>query len=668
MRYFVITFLVIVLAIQGVLLMLFSATGNDILLPHLNEYLKEDIKKYKVEVSQFRLGLHTLSFVAKVNESIDLKGDGKIDLLNQTFDLDYTLEADEIKTKTISIKEDINIKGNVKGHKDDMKIKGKGLAFESHVAFDLRRVEDELQDIKINMKKAEISKILAVLNYDSYAEGLLTIDVDMPKYDAHNPQGKAKIFIPHMTLNAKKISKDFHLRIPEKTLITADIHASTKEEVVVLEGTLKSNLTDLHVSKGTFDPSTKDFDAHYHLEVNDLSRFNRLAKRELRGTLDISGKVSKSNDVLHVSGSTKSFGGKSSFIYKEDNLNVIFNNIKTETLLYKLGEKNYISGSTTANIHLSSLKKGTGTFDAYIKGNVNTKVVKQKTKTDLGKTFYVNADLKGKVKDKKIFSHIVLNTTMANIKADHFVYDLKKRSLLSDYTMDIPDMRKLKPLTKKAFKGNMYLSGEIKKEKDLVITEHGKEFDGSIDFRLVNDDLKADLTGATVSKVMYMLGYPQVIEAVSEARADYNVKKRKGTVYGTLDNARILPSQLTTMLEQFAHMDLTDERFNNSKFVAKIDKHIINFTLDATNKRNYIRVTKGFLDKRTDALRAHVDIEMEGKDFAATIQGTLDHPKVTLDSSRYLEEKINKKLDKLIDKNIKGEGAEQLKSLLKGFF
>ena len=153
MRYLVIGFLVVVLAIQGVLLMLFSATGNDMLLPHLNAYLKEDIKKYKVEVSQFRLGLHTLSFVAKINDSIDLKGEGKIDLLSQTFDMDYTMEADEIKTKTMRIKEDINIKGNVKGHEDDMKIKGKGLAFESHVAFDLRRVEDALQDIKIKMKK-----------------------------------------------------------------------------------------------------------------------------------------------------------------------------------------------------------------------------------------------------------------------------------------------------------------------------------------------------------------------------------------------------------------------------------------------------------------------------------------------------------------------------------
>jgi len=664
MRYLIIGFLVIILAVQGVLLMLFSATGNDLLLPHLNAHLKKENKKYTIEISQFRLGLHTLSFTGKVNDSIDVKADGKIDLLSQTFDLDYTLEADEIKTKTIRIKEEINIIGNIKGHEDDMKIKGKGLAFESDVSFDLRRVEDELQDIKIKMKKAEISKILAVLNYDSYAEGLLTLEVDMPKYDAQNPQAKAKIFIQNMLVDAKKISDDFNVHLPENMLLAADILTISKEDKVLLEGTLKSNLANLNLSSGTFNPITKDLDVNYHLEVKDLSKFSALAKRELRGTLDIAGKVKKHQKSVYVSGDTKSFGGVSRFKYKDEGLDVKLDNINTETLLYKLGEENYISGKTTAHINLSSLKKGTGTFDAHIKGNVNTKVLKQKTKTDLGKNFYVNAQLKGKVKDKKILSNLTLNTTMANIKAKRLVYDLNKKTLHSDYTMDVPDMQKLEPLIKKDFKGDMYLSGEIKKEKNLVVTGQGKEFDGSIDFRLVNDDLKADVSGATVSKVMAMLGYPQVIEAISEAKVDYDIKKRKGVVYGTLDNARILPSQLTRMLEQYANMDLTHERFNNSKFRTTIDKHIIHFSLDASNKRNYIRVSKGFLDKRTDALSAHVDVQMEGKDLAANIRGTLDHPKVTLESSKYLE----KKLDKLIDKNIKGENAEQLKSLIKGFF
>lgn len=668
MRYLIIGFLVIVLAVQGVLLLLFTATGNDMLLPQVNAYLKEDIKKYDIEVSQFRLGLHSLSFVAKVNYSIDLRSQGKVDLLAQTFDMDYLLEAEEIETKKISIKEHIAVKGNVKGHKDDMKITGKGIAFESYVDFDLRKVDEELQDIKITMKKAEISKILAVLDYDVYAQGLLTLEVDMPKFDPEDPQGSAKIFIPHLTPNIKKIAKDFDVQIPPKSLIAVDMLASTKEGKISLEGSVKSNMANLTVDNGSYDPASKAFDVDYSLKVDDLSKLSRLSKKELRGSLALLGKASHKAKSLKVSGSTKSFGGQSRFVYKDDTLDMIFDNIKTETLLYKLGEKPYMSGSTRANIHLSSVKKGTGTFDVEVKGNVNTKVLKQNTKTDLGKTFYTHATLNGKVKEKKIFSKITLNTTMAKIKAEHFVYDMKKRTYGSDYSMDIPDMQKLKPLTKSQLKGDMYLSGEIKKEKDLVVTGHGKEFDGSIDFKLVNDDLKADLTGATASKVMVMMGYPKVIEAITQAKADYNVKKRQGIVHGTLDNARILPSQLTMMLEQFAHMDLAHERFNNSKFTIKIDRDIIKFTLDAKNKRNYIRVKNGILDKRSDMLNADVDVEMEGKDMAATISGPRAHPNVTLNSSVYLEKKINKNLDKLIDKNIKGENAEQIKSLLKGFF
>jgi len=668
MRYFVIGFLVIILAIQGVLLMLFTATGNDILLPQVNAHLKEDSDKHKVEVSEFRLGLNTLSFIAKVNDSIDLKAQGKINLFTQTFDMDYTLDADEIRSNNISIKEDINVRGNVKGHEDDMKIQGKGLAFESNIEFDLRRLEDDLQDIKINMKKAKISKILAVLNRDTYADGQLTLEIDMPQYDPQNPEGKANIFIQKMTLDREKISKDFDIKIPENALISADLQATAKEKMVLAHGTLKSNLANIKMSEGTYDPLTKNFNVDYHIDVSDLSKFNTLAKRELHGPFKLSGKASQRDERLKASGVTKSFGGKSSFIYENDNLHLYFDDIKTETLLYKLGEKNYITGIMTSNIKFDDVKKGLGAFDAHIKGRVNTKVVKQKTKTDLGKTFNVDAQFNGRVQDKKIFSYILLDTTMAKIKAEKFMYDLKKRSWSSDYSMDIVDMKKLEPLTKRAFNGDMYLSGEIKKEKDLVVTGQGKEFDGSIDFKLVNDDLKADIKGATVSKVMTMMGYPQVIEAVTQAQADYNVKKRKGEVHGTLDNARILPSELTFLLQKYAGMNLTHERFNKSTFAANIDKEIIHFSLDATNKRNYIKVSKGVLDKRTELLSAYIDVLMEGKDVAATVQGTLDNPSVTLNSSKYLKKKINKKLDKLIDKNIKGENADQLKSLFKGFF
>lgn len=668
MRYFIIGVLVVALALQGVLLILFTATGNDLLLPHLNTYLKENVKEAKVEVSEYRLGLDTLTFLAKVNDSIDVKAQGKIDLLAQTFDMDYILDTDEIKTKTMSIKEKINVKGNVKGHQDDMKISGKGLAFESPVVYDLRKIDDTLQNIKIKTEKADITKILAVMGKDRYADGLLSLEIDMPKFDAKKPQGKAKIFLQNMHLDREKISKDFNIDLPEKMLLSAELDAVSKEEQISLEGTLNSNVANVRLTKGAFNPLTEDLSAGYHVEVHDLSKFDALAKRSLHGTFALSGDVSQKNAVLKVSGVTKSFGGKSSFDYENDSLDARLENVKTETLLYKVGEKNYITGRATSKINLSSLKNLTGTFDTKVKGKVNTKVVKQMTKTDLGKTFMLDSQIKGKVKDKKILSHMILNTTMAKITADHFVYDLQKRSLASDYKLNISDMRKLKPLTKKAFKGNMYLSGKIKKEKDLVITGHGKEFDGSIDFRLRNDHLKADVTGATASKVMYMLVYPQVIEAVTEATLDYDLKKRQGRVQGTLNNARILPSQLTFLLKQFAKIDLTRERYNNSKFFVNLDKQWVKFTLDARNKEDYITVSEGVLNKNTDALNAHVDVKIKDKEFAANIGGTIKHPKVTLDSSKYLEKKINKKLDTLIEKNIKGEGGEQIKNLLKGFF
>jgi len=58
--------LVIVLAVQGVLLMLFTATGNDMSLPYVNSYLKSNISEAKIELKEYRLGFDTLTFSAKM--------------------------------------------------------------------------------------------------------------------------------------------------------------------------------------------------------------------------------------------------------------------------------------------------------------------------------------------------------------------------------------------------------------------------------------------------------------------------------------------------------------------------------------------------------------------------------------------------------------------------
>jgi len=70
-------------------------------------------------------------------------------------------------------------------------------------------------------------------------------------------------------------------------------------------------------------------------------------------------------------------------------------------------------------------------------------------------------------------------------------------------------------------------------------------------------------------------------------------------------------------------------------------------------------------------------MKLKGKDLQATIRGTTAHPKVSLDGSKYLEEKLKekilhskagKKIQKKIEKKLKSKTGQKIKNLINGLF
>ncbi len=673
MRFILILFLLIVLLLEGVAFMIFTATGNDMLLPFVNSYLEQKVPQAKVEVIKLRLKPSTIGLIAKVNDAIDIKAKGDIDLLSQQFDINYLIDTHEIKTPTLTIKEHINIRGNAKGNADDMQIQGKGLAFKSAIRYGVSLIKQNPENIKIDIKDADLRSLLVVAGQKPYASGRVSLHANMPNFAPLNPQVDALFGIKNGVLNSKLIAKDFNITLPAHTKYQTDFVIKTEDRRVTFDGSLNSSLANLALKSGKYHLLSNTLTTQYRLNIPELKKLSTITQAPLRGDLVMDGTVSLKNNLPTVTGSTKSFGGVMDFNYNADTLTALLKKVQNTTLLYKLGQPKYLSGTTTADAKLTSLKNLTGTFKIQTSGTANQTAIKKAFDLDLGKKFTLNLGVKGKLKNQKLFATLITKTTMANLKATKIAVDLKSGSLSSDYLVDIPDMGKLKPITGKTFKGDMQINGTVKKSKTLVVTGHGKEFGGSIDFKLVGDKFNADVKGATVSKILHMLDYPQVLEAISKAKVDYNLASGTGTLHSTLDNAKILPNQLTDLLKQFKIIDLTKERFNNSKFDAKIGKKIIDFTLDARNKNNYFVINHGKLVKKTGAINATVDLKIKGKDLKATIRGTTDNPKVSFDGSDYLKGKLKDKVlkskaGKKLKKKIKGKVGKDLSGLVKGMF
>jgi len=667
MKKIVTVILLVTVLLGGVFFLAFTPNGNALFLPYINNYLKENVKGAKVELLKLSLKPDYLTAVAKVNDSVNVVAKGPLNLLDQSFDLNYTLDAQEIKSQGFHVDKPLHVQGKVTGKAEDMHISGSGKAFASAINYDLNLKENQAQNIKFNLQDASIAEVLAVAGEKPYAKGHMSIDVNMPTLDPNHPQGKAHLKIKDAVIDAATLKKAHQITLPSNTPLQADISAQTEGKMILAKGNIITTLASLALNETRYHMQTRKLDTNYLLDVPDISRFKSVLNMPLGGKLKLKGEVSLLGEKLTATGLTHSFGGESRFAYKEDTLTATLKEVEIAKLLKMLGEPQYVRGKLSANLNLDSLQKPSGKFDLKSSGSAVRAVIKKTQGIDLGKHFKYTLASSGKIKNAKVYTQTKLDTTMAKLSMPNAIYDPTSGSLHTSYHLYMSDLRKLQPLTGKAYRGNMDFKGKISKEKDLVITGEGKEFDGNVKYRLVNEKVKADVHGATVSKVMYMLGYPQVLEALSEAKVDYNFATQRGKVDAKLDSARILPNQLTMLLKQMLKIDWTRERYNQVTFVSTMTPTRFNFNFIAQNPISHFKILNGILEKRSERLNASVDMQYKKKSLKAKITGTLKHPKVALDASALIKSKLNSKVDTLIDKKFKGKQGEQIKGLLKGF-
>jgi hypothetical protein len=844
MRIVVSVFLIFSFLLFGGLYLLFSSDGNDLLRPYVNQYLAKNVKGVKVEVLKFRLKPDFIGVNARVNDSVYLHALGDVALFQQQFDVNYTLTAEAIETKQVTLDTPISIKGKVKGTAERMHIQGEGKAFDSNITYSLALIETVPTNIKVDVNRAKLASIFALAKQKPFVDGYVTLHANMPQLDVNNVEGNATVVVEEGIFKRDLIEKEFNVTLPAKSSFVANLQATTENKKVLIGGKIDSSLATLLLKDGLYDLDKESLKSGYHLEIADMQILKPIVKQPLEGELKLDGRIGYTHGDVLFTGTSKSFSGESYVSFNGKRAEVKLKEVETQTLLKKLGQATLLQtlreakvtphktnanvllttlnplkgnfniklpatleesgksypvttlvdgtvkeGSLTAKVEVKSevmqlsakeivyhLKKGTlhstldiaidnlatlapvvkqplqgefkatgevrmkegglldvqlstqsfgGKGEVSVKGervdaqlqDVNTATLLRKlgqsellqtlqeSKLLVGKSSATvtlssveklkgNFTLKNSATLNKIPMKISLSGTVANeqvkaklnvessaIKMDSqdIHYNLPKSLLKASYNIYLPDLSKLQTFTGKQYRGDMRIDGTVQKGKVLKVTGKGKEFGGSVDFVLVDDQLKAHTKGTTVSKVLHMLDYPEVLEAISEVDLTYNLTTQSGTLHADLNKVQLLPTKLTTLVAQLSGIDLTREFFNGSRFDANIGKELIRFSLNATNRRHGLVIQKGELNRVSNKLNIPLDLTIDKKDIQARIVGTTESPRVTLDTSRYLKSKAKEKINKEIDKVIKSEKVEkqlnkyldknqqeQLKNLFKG--
>lgn len=406
----------------------------------------------------------------------------------------------------------------------------------------------------------------------------------------------------------------------------------------------------------------KRVDLNYEVNIKDLSKLEKFTKQKLKGSFYTKGTVVGDEKLTKVNGISNIFDSSTSYDiklkdFKPSDIKFLITNAKIKDILYTLNQPLYANGliSIDGKINNPNIISLDGIISTVItSGEVNNEVVNKAFNQNLMVPLTFKGDIVTNLEPNKAVSKIDFFTSMANLLVKKAVVDLTNMNINSDYLLSIPDLINLHDLTQTKMRGSINIDGDIEKTATLMkVSGASMLLDGSLDFTLLNDDLKADIKNIDIQKLNHMMYYPDFFTSKANANLIYNIKKQQGDLVATLLNGQFLPNEFSKLINTFAKFDITREVYKSIDVKSNIDKKIINSTIDMSSDLTQINVTKSEIDLEKSEVDALVKTQLKGVEFDTFITGDLKSPKVSVDTTNLLKLKLKKESEKVIKKHSK---------------
>ena len=281
-----------------------------------------------------------------------------------------------------------------------------------------------------------------------------------------------------------------------------------------------------------------------------------------------------------------------------------------------------------------------------------TKQNKFKTKMPKTKfTLSTYTSLAGDIVDSKVD----LESTLANVEIKQARFNLKDKSIQSDYKATIPSLDKLYFVIERHLKGSLRANGEYKKDKDenVDITMHTKIAGGKVDMKIHNDDLNADIKSMQTLDLMTMLQYPPVFKSSLNGKLNYNTAKKKGKFNGNIVDGGFEQNMVFSLVKQYANINMYKQKFKGD-VSADINKEKVLASFDLRSNTSSIKTVNTKINSDTNQINSKIDIVANKHPVSVTLIGDKSKPKVTVDTSQIVKDQIKKEINKKLGNFLKG--------------
>ncbi len=651
-------FLVLVMMIAGgVYFVAFTAKGNSIVQPMVQEKINAS-SDLNAKISTFVLRMSEFEIFIELDADNTIYAKGTYNLFSQSFDAIYNIKLKKLenleKLTKKPLKGPFNTDGTAQGDLSFMEIDGVSDIALSQTSYHVELTDLNPTSIIANIKNADLVTLLELVGEKPYAKAKLDIDVNFKNITPHELDGDILLVTKNGKLNTALMNKELDLNIP-KTNFTMKLDAKLKGDDVDYTYTLKSTLAKI-TSNGIVTPQPLKLNLKYNIDVKELAILQPITKADIRGPLNLHGTVKGNKELLTINGMSDVAASDTVFSvilkdFKASSLEATIKNLQVQKALYMAKQPHYADGLFDLNAKISDLRKGNlkGTVITNIKDGVaNSKYItkENKFKTPMPKTkFSLNSYtiLDGDFADTKLD----LESTLAHIDIEQARYNLKDKSLETDYTVNVPNLNKLYFVLERRIKGSLKAEGTVKKAKDLVVTLHSKIAGGKLDIKLFNDDLTADVKSIQTIDAMNMFAYPPVFRSAINGVLNYNTKEKVGKFRGDLVEGRFEDNTAFTLVKQYAGIDMYKQKFKGM-VSADINKEVVFASFDLRSNTSSIKTVNTKINSHTNQIKSKIVIVANNNPITVLLSGNKSAPKVTVDAEDIVKEQIKKEATKQI--------------------
>jgi hypothetical protein len=417
--------------------------------------------------------------------------------------------------------------------------------------------------------------------------------------------GKIKTYVKNAYVNRNLLKKEYNITLP-KTKVNLDSDVVLKGKRIDYFMKLISNLARIDLN-GNLDNNY--LNANYKINVDNLSFLTPIINQKIRGKFKTNGNIKGKIDNLFVKGIANLADGKVDYSTNLNKKMVTFyvKKIKIDKLLYMIYKPVYSYGFINSKGNLNFAKNINGKVKLNINGKTNRYVLyKEFNFTNALISYNLNSNIF--IKNSIAFIKSKLNSNVVNVNLPDSKYDINKNIFTTTYKINIPNLDKLYFATHKHLKGKVALIGDVKKDKNLLITGNSKTLGGKVNFKLLNNDFNLKANNLYVVKLMDMLMYPQIFDSTANIDLKYNISTKKGILNANLLNGKFLPNELTSLIISIAHFDLTKEIYKNTTIHSIINDKKLITDLDMKSSLTHIASKKAFIDLNKELILSLIHI------------------------------------------------------------